>query len=412
MTKEHEQAQDQPHEQPAQETLDTQNSQLTQPAQLAQNTQPAQATTPKNTATPRPLLLGTRSSRLASTQAGQVRDYARSHGHSVDFHFVQTPGDASQAAQTPVAHIGVGVFTQTLRTALYQGECDIAVHSFKDLPTAPDPRFRTIVPQRAHAADVLISHEQRTLAQLPQGARVGTSAPRRIAQLLAHRPDLHIVPLRGNIDTRMGRVGRDMDAVVLARAGVERLGLLDKVAETLDTATFLPAPAQGALCVEVRQDDDYAWQAVCSLDHLPSHAAAVAERAVLSTLEAGCSAPVAAYAQWSDEGRILELRAGAFAVDGSASVVRTLSVDIAGFAGFADSAETGSAELDSAELGGAELAGLDSTDSSRENILEQAKQAGRALGQKLLDDGAAQIMGTLQTDILHAAGEEENEKDC
>ena len=338
----------------------------------------------------RVLRIGTRGSTLATTQTGTVRDALERAGHRAELHIVHTPGDASQAAQTPVTRIGVGVFTETLRTALAAGECDVAVHSFKDLPTAPDDRFVQVVPARADVRDVLVAAGGRGLRDLPAGASVGTGAPRRVSQLRAARPDLGIIPIRGNIDTRMGRVGDgpdDLAGVILARAGLERVGRLDRVTETLDPTVLMPAPAQGALCVEVRADDAAAVAAVAVFDDPVSHAGAVAEREILATLEAGCTAPVAA---WSEiratgtgpeggaardipDGRrdlppgrdlppalTLTVHGGVFALDGSHGITRTVTADI---------------DL----RPGADWRGT-------------ARETGRAVGRRLLDAGAATIV--------------------
>lgn len=263
--------------------------------------------------------IGTRGSALALTQAGHVRDALISAGLEAELFTVHTPGDASQGAGTPVARIGVGVFTQTLRTALAAGECSLAVHSFKDLPTAPDPRFRLAVPPRVDARDVVFSRDRIPLADLPAGAMIGTGAPRRMGQVRALRPDCTVLPIRGNVDTRIGRLEKDLDAVILARAGVERLGRLGEATETLDVDTVLPAPAQGALAVEAvaegnENSSDEALYAIRVLDHEMSHRRAIAERAVLASLNAGCTAPVGAYATEDS------FRAGVFAVDGSTRV--------------------------------------------------------------------------------------------
>lgn len=309
----------------------------------------------------RTLLVGTRASVLARTQAGTVSDALTAGGDPAELHFVHTPGDASQKAQTPVNRIGVGVFTETLRNALAAGECDVAVHSFKDLPTAPDPRFIQVVPLRADAREVLVSLDNIRLRDLPQGAQIGTGAPRRVAQIRGLRPDLGCVPIRGNIDTRMGRVGDgsgegDLAAVVLARAGLERVGGLACAAETVDPADIMPAPAQGALCVEVRADDAEAVAAVRALDDHVSHARAVAERQILATLQAGCTAPVGAWSEVSN-GRML-LRGGVFALDGSRRLVRETTGAFDG----ADHDHAAAAEL------------------------------GARIGRELLEEGAAEIM--------------------
>lgn len=345
---------------------------------------PANATNAANSAKSvaggdRTFLIGTRRSALATTQTSHVRAGMQSAGYAAELHLVQTPGDASQAAQTPVAQIGVGVFTETLRKALEAGECDVAVHSFKDLPTAPDPRFRTVVPRRVDPREVLVSRSNQPLLELPQGAKVGTSAPRRVSQIRAVRPDLELMPLRGNIDTRMGRTEKDLDAVVLARAGLERVGQLDRAAESIDPSTIMPAPAQGALSVEVRADDEAAWQAVRHLDHLPSHMAAVAERAVLSTLEAGCTAPVAAYSEWveqegTDKGYVLRVFGGVFAMDGSRKLVRS-----------------GEAAFDIPDPTADE--GFPAAQEPRwRECIEAARAIGTDIGRALLEDGAAELV--------------------
>ncbi|AKK04048.1 hydroxymethylbilane synthase [Corynebacterium epidermidicanis] len=259
------------------------------------------------------LKIGTRGSKLATTQAGHIRDALIAAGYDAELTIITTPGDINMS---PVERIGVGVFTQALREAMERGECDIAVHSFKDLPTAADPRFHLVVPERAHPMDVLIARDGLTLAELPEGARVGTSAPRRVSQLRAKRPDLDIQPLRGNIDTRMGKVTTgELDAVILAAAGLARIDQLGRATDIFDPAEFLPAPAQGALAVECRAGDSAVVEAIDTLADQDATAAAQAERMVLSTLEAGCTAPVAAYASVAD-GHI-HLLAGVFALDGS-----------------------------------------------------------------------------------------------
>lgn len=321
----------------------------------------------------RTLLIGTRASTLASTQTGTVRDALVARGAFADLHFVHTPGDASQKSQTPVSRIGVGVFTETLRNALASGECDVAVHSFKDLPTAPDPRFIAVVPPRVDPREVLVSHGGLTLRELPAGSKVGTGAPRRVSQIRALRPDVECVGIRGNIDTRMGRVGDgtagpggpgDLAAVVLARAGLERVGHLDRASETVAVADIMPAPAQGALCVEVRADDTEAVDAVLDLDDPASHAEAVAERAVLATLEAGCTAPVGAWSTVSDG--TLTLQAGVFALDGSTRLVREIS-----------------GPVDLADVG---------DDPLHPRWRDAARELGRTLGTELLDGGAAAVI--------------------
>lgn len=267
----------------------------------------------------RTLKVGTRGSTLATTQAGHVRDALIAAGYPAELVIVRTRGDVVMA---PVERIGVGVFTLELRAALERGDCDIAVHSYKDLPTAADDRFSPIaVPPRVDPSDVLIARDGLTMETLPQGARVGTSAPRRRSQLAALRPDLDLHPLRGNIDTRMGYVtSGDLDAVVLAAAGLDRTGAGERATHRFGIDEMLPAPAQGALAVECRADDTEAAEALTVVDHLPSRIRITAERVLLRVLEAGCTAPVGARAEL-DEGR-LTLHAVVAAHDGS-TVLRT-----------------------------------------------------------------------------------------
>lgn len=261
--------------------------------------------------------IGTRGSHLATTQTGHVRDALGEHGHPAELQIVTTPGDLSQA---PVERIGVGVFTSALRDALFNGEVDIAVHSFKDLPTADEPRAHMIIPTREDSREALIARDGLTLAELPEGARVGTSAPRRISQLKAMRPDLDIRPLRGNIERRMSYVENgELDAIILAYAGLVRGGYGDRATEVFSPEVFMPAPAQGALAVECRSDDAVAREAIDKLIDDAATAESTAERAVLARLEAGCTAPVAASAVL--EGTNVTLRAGVFALDGSRQLV-------------------------------------------------------------------------------------------
>ena len=261
--------------------------------------------------------IGTRGSHLATTQTGHVRDALGEHGHPAELQIVTTQGDLSQA---PVERIGVGVFTSALRDALFNGEVDIAVHSFKDLPTADEPRAHMIIPTREDSREALIARDGLTLAELPEGARVGTSAPRRLSQLKATRPDLDIRPLRGNIERRMSYVENgELDAIILAYAGLVRGGYGDHATEVFAPEVFMPAPAQGALAVECRADDAVAREAIDKLVDAAATAESTAERAVLARLEAGCTAPVAASAVFDGSG--VTLRAGVFALDGSRQLV-------------------------------------------------------------------------------------------
>ncbi|WP_245866976.1 hydroxymethylbilane synthase [Diaminobutyricimonas aerilata] len=227
---------------------------------------------------------------------------------------VTTEGDTSTASLKNVG--GTGVFASALREALLAGDCDVVVHSFKDLPTAPaDGLVIGAVPKRADARDALCARDGLTLDTLPEGARVGTGSPRRQAQLHARRPDLDVVDIRGNIDTRLGRVGDDLDAVVLAAAGLDRLHRLDAVTQYLELGPWPTAPAQGALALETRRGEE---RLVAKLDHRPSHLAVSAERGVLARLEAGCAAPIGAHALLEDG--LLFLSARVYAPDGSGHV--------------------------------------------------------------------------------------------
>ena len=244
----------------------------------------------------RTLRIGTRGSALALAQTGHVADALREAGATVEIVTVSTPGDRSSA---PIAEIGIGVFTSALRDALANGEIDVAVHSYKDLPTAPDQRLSlAAVPLREDPRDALVARDGLTLGELPAGSKVGTGSPRRAAQLNALGLGLEVVALRGNVDTRIRKVkDGELDAVVLARAGIARLGRTAEITETLEPIQMLPAPAQGALAVECRVDDvDVEHLLQSTLDDSASRAAVAAERALLAALEAGCSAPVGALA--------------------------------------------------------------------------------------------------------------------
>jgi hydroxymethylbilane synthase len=274
------------------------------------------------------LRLGTRASQLATTQSQAVADaITAASGVPVQLVPISTEGDRSSAAIAQLG--GTGVFVTAIRQALLEGTVDVAVHSYKDLPTLPEPGLTiAAVPPREDPRDALVARDGLTLGELPAGAKVGTGAPRRVAQLRALGLGLEVVPIRGNVDTRLarvvGRVGQDadLDAVVLARAGLARLGRLSAVTETLDPLQVLPAPAQGALAVECRGDDERARQLLATLDDAGSRACVVAERTTLAALEAGCSAPVAAYAELAEgeDGPELFLRASVTALDGSDGV--------------------------------------------------------------------------------------------
>lgn len=272
----------------------------------------------------RALRLGTRRSALAMAQAGVVAESVRAAGHDVELVEIVTEGDRSAAA---VQHMGgTGVFVTALRAGLRDGQIDFAVHSLKDLPTQPADRLvLAAVPRREDPRDALVARDGVGLLQLPAGARLGTGAPRRAAQLRALGLGLDVVPIRGNVDTRLRRVADgDLDAVVVAAAGLARLGRLGEAAEVLDPGQVLPAPGQGALAVECRADDDaLVGVLAAALDDPETRAAATAERSLLAALEAGCTAPVGALADIAlgESGdQEIYLRAVVAAVDGSQAV--------------------------------------------------------------------------------------------
>ncbi|SFO18519.1 hydroxymethylbilane synthase [Geodermatophilus obscurus] len=285
-------------------------------------------TGPSSTTSTATLRLGTRASQLARTQSQAVADaLTAASGVPVELVHISTEGDRSAAAITQLG--GTGVFVTAIRQALLEGTVDVAVHSYKDLPTAPEPGLViAAVPPREDPRDALVARDRLTLGELPAGARVGTGAPRRMAQLRALGLGLEVVPIRGNVDTRMARVvPGDLDAVVLARAGLARLGRLGAITEVLDPLQVLPAPAQGALAVECRADDERTLQLLAALDDPGTRAAVLAERTTLAALEAGCSAPVAAHAELAegDDGLELYLRASVTAIDGSDGVRGSLT---------------------------------------------------------------------------------------
>ncbi len=267
--------------------------------------------------------LGTRASLLATTQSGLVAELIRERlGDDVELVTITTEGDSSAAPLTTFG--GTGVFVGALREALLNGEIDVAVHSLKDLPTQPHPQIAiAAIPPREDARDVVVARDGLTLGELVPGSLIGTGSPRRASQLHALGLGLEIKEIRGNIDTRIGKVrSGEYDAVVLARAGLARIGRLDEVTETLDPLQMLPAPGQGALAVECRSDDHDLVVRLRALDDAPTRAAVTAERAVLATLEAGCSAAVGALAEVveGDDGEELWIRATVLSEDGNLAI--------------------------------------------------------------------------------------------
>jgi hydroxymethylbilane synthase len=313
----------------------------------------------------RVIRIGTRGSKLALAQTGTMADALRATGVEVEIVPIKTPGDLSDK---PIPQVGVGVFTSSLREALQRKEIDLIVHSLKDLPTTPEPGLVVAaIPLRADPRDALIARDGLTLGELPPGATVGTGSLRRTAQLRALGLGLEIVPIRGNIDTRMRKVTDGvLDAVVLARAGLARIGRDGEITETLDPIQMLPAPAQGALALECRAADvDVEHLLASTLDDEGTRAAVTAERAMMAALEAGCSSPVGALAEivedFDAEGAVVErisLRgtAAAEGENGAVDMVRAIAL--------ADRSE--------------------------------AEQLGRTLAAELLDLGAGALSGPAQ----------------
>ena len=260
------------------------------------------------------LRLGARGSALSLAQAALVQR-ALGGEAAVELVTVRTTGDRLSDEGAPIGW--KGDFTKELDEALLEGRVDFAVHSLKDVPSdLPAGLLLAAVPEREDPRDVLIAHPRRAFGDLPRGARVGTSSPRRRAQLLAARPDLEVLEARGNVDTRIRRLreGR-FDAIVLARAGLARLGRLEEITEVFDESVLLPAVGQGALAIVTRRDDPGTAAVLHQLDHGPSHAAVLAERGFLAALEAGCRAPVAGLARV--EGGSLSMSGAVFSPDGS-----------------------------------------------------------------------------------------------
>ncbi len=266
----------------------------------------------------RVIRVGTRASALAMAQTTQVAErIAKAAKADIELVPVTTEGDTSRASLASIG--GMGVFAAALREALLRGECDLVVHSLKDLPTADHPGLRLgAVPKRADARDALCARDGLTLATLPEGARIGTGSPRRIGQLRAARPDVVAVDIRGNVDSRLGRVeSGELDAVILAAAGLGRLGRADAATDLLGLDVWPTAPGQGALAIEVRRErgDRDLERALEAIDHGTTRATVLAERLVLAGLEAGCSAPVGATAFVDDE--LLFLTATVYSADGT-----------------------------------------------------------------------------------------------
>ncbi len=252
---------------------------------------------------PQTIRVGTRASSLAQRQTAQVLERLHPIYPDLDFQVVTvtTQGDANASA--PLAGMGLGVFVKEIEQQLLEGHLDLAVHSLKDLPTLLPPGLAlgALLP-REDPRDVLVNRWSCLLEQLPEGARIGTSSPRRQSQLLSIRPGVTVVPIRGNVETRLRKArGEECDGAILAAAGLTRLGLDDQISERLSPQRFVPPPGQGILAVEIRADDDRMAGILSAIDHAPTRYAATAERAFLERLGGGCQVPVGAYAQSSGE---------------------------------------------------------------------------------------------------------------
>jgi len=252
------------------------------------------------------LKIGSRGSQLALWQANHVADRLRERGHEVSIEIIRTSGDAMQ--HLTFAQVGAsvpkGMFTKEIEEALYDRRIDLAVHSLKDLPTSLEEPFTiAAIPARADARDAFVSIKYESFAALPSGARIGTSSVRRQAQLRATRSDLGYVEFRGNVDTRLRKLSEDQaDAIILASAGLERLGRTEFLRERFPALVLCPAAGQGALAIETRADDPPTMHALAFLDDPATRFAVTAERAALAALGGGCQVPIGIYCEPSAEG--------------------------------------------------------------------------------------------------------------
>ena len=307
------------------------------------------------------IIIGSRGSQLALRQANWVKDQLSAAGHEIAIEIIRTTGDKLQSfpleqplpasmAQSVAEAGSKGLFIKEIEEALLSDEVDLAVHSLKDLPTVlPEGLSLAAVPPREDARDVFISANGEPFEQLPEGARVGTSSPRRQAQLRRLRPDLELISLRGNLDTRLRKMERgDCSALVLAAAGLHRLGLRNCITGYFDFDQICPAVGQGALAIEIRREDAELERALAPLDDPSTHLAVRAERAMLQRLGGGCQVPIAAYA--SLEGSQLRLRGIVASLDGS-RLIRAVAAGVKedpeslGIAVAEDLLEKGAAEI-------------------------------------------------------------------
>lgn len=266
------------------------------------------------------LRIGSRGSQLALWQANHISSLLQATGQTVSIEIIKTTGD--KITDVALAKVGTkGMFTKEIEEALFEGRIDLAVHSLKDLPTElPSGFLLAAVPEREDARDAFLSTRYSHMDALPNNARVGTSSLRRQAQLHSLRPDLEIVSLRGNVDTRLRKLREgDFDAIILAAAGLTRLGFRDQVQHYFEPTEMCPAAGQGALAIETRANDGTSMESLRFLDHPPTRSAVTCERAMLNTLGGGCQVPIGAYAE--PNGRGLLLRALVATPDGN-SIIR------------------------------------------------------------------------------------------
>ena len=321
-----------------------------------------------------PVRIGTRASMLATTQTGWVVDRLKAVGVDVCLETISTRGDARR--DIPIAWIGGdGVFVRDLEQALLEGRIDLAVHSLKDMPTAETSGLvLACVPERATAFDAVVGRTAATLEELPPGAVVGTSSIRRVAQVKAIRGDLVVAPLRGNVDTRLRKLDAgDYDALILAAAGLERLGLAGRITQLLRPPAFWPAVSQGALAIQVRIDDERTRAAVIPLDHVATHAAVVAERRMLAELAGGCLAPIGGWARVADAR--LTLGGCVLALDDTGAVERLVAEESVALLG---------ANLEPEEV----------------SLFTSAESLGAAVAGKLLSAGAAPLLERMRTRLV------------
>ena len=277
------------------------------------------------------ITIGTRGSRLALWQAKWVKSELLRHhrGLNVDLDIIKTSGD--KITDVPLAKVGgKGLFVKEIEDALLEGRIDLAVHSMKDMPgEMPEGLFISSIPVRESPYDVLIAQHRGSVDDLPLGAVIGTSSLRRASQLLYFRPDFKITALRGNLDTRLRKLqSENLDAIVLAAAGVKRLGMIERVTQEITPDIILPAVGQGALCIESRQNDYQINEIVAAIHHEESARAVLAERAFLKLLQGGCQVPIAAYATVSESGRDLCITGLVAETDGSIVYKDKISGDI------------------------------------------------------------------------------------